>query len=116
MNIMIVDDEKKFVTMLAKRLKFRGINPDIALNGAEALKLVAQKDYDAAVLDIKMPGMSGTALRKELSAIQDDLKFIFVTGHGGVRKAEGGGQDEDIYLSKPLNIDVLIETLEKIVN
>lgn len=116
MKVLLVDDEIKFVTMLAKRLKIRGVNAAVAVNGKEALKLAAETRFNVAVLDIKMPGISGIDLRNELSGLNKDLKFIFVTGHGAIDRNEKKFEPDDIFLSKPLNISVLIETIETLVS
>ena len=114
MKIILVDDEQKFVNMLAKRLALRGIEADVAYSGEEAIKKAGNTAYDVAVLDIKMPGISGIQLKKKLCSLHTDLKFIFVTGHGTVEKSEGDAE-KDIYLSKPLDIEFLIETIEELI-
>ena len=116
MKVIIVDDEQKFIKMLAKRLVMRGIETDVVDSGEEAIKKIAQIDYDVAVLDIKMPGISGLELKKELAAIAPSLKFLFVTGHGTVGKSEKSSVRKDIYLSKPLNIDILIKKMNEVTN
>ncbi len=112
MKIILVDDEQKFVNMLAKRLAIRGIEAHVAYTGEEAIKKAGDTAYDVAVLDIKMPGISGIQLKKKLCSLHEDLKFIFVTGHGAVEKSEEEDAGKDIYLSKPLDIEFLIETIE----
>jgi DNA-binding NtrC family response regulator len=116
MKIILVDDEKKFVNMLAKRLSLRGINADVACSGKEALKKVTQTSYDLAVLDLKMPGISGFALKKELMDMRPDMKFIFVTGHGAIDKNGNNNNSDDLLLAKPLNIETLIETINQKIN
>ena len=114
MKIILVDDEQKFVNMLAKRLALRGIEADVAYTGDEAIKKAASTAYDVAVLDIKMPGISGTQLKKKLHSLHPNLKFVFVTGHGAVDKSDEGTAENDIYLSKPMDIEFLIETIEEL--
>ena len=114
MKVIIVDDEQKFIKMLAKRLIMRGIETDIVDSGADAIKKIAHTDYDIAVLDIKMPGISGLELKKELAAIAPSLKFLFVTGHGTVNQSENSAEKKDIYLSKPLNIEMLIKKMNEV--
>ncbi len=114
MKIILVDDEQKFVNMLAKRLALRGIRADVAYSGEEAIKMTGNTAYDVAVLDIKMPGISGTQLKKKLHSLQSTLKFVFVTGHGAVDKSEEDTSDNEIYLSKPMDIEFLIETIEEL--
>ena len=112
MKILLVDDEQKFINMLAKRLALRGIEADTAYTGEDALKKASDTVYDVAVLDIKMPGISGIQLKKKLCSLHTNLKFVFVTGHGAVEKSEEEDSEKDIYLSKPLDIEFLIETIQ----
>ncbi|MCP4630003.1 MAG: response regulator, partial [bacterium] len=107
MRVIIVDDERELVLTLSERLGFRGIEADWAVNGADAVKLVTENRYDLAVLDVKMPGISGLELKKQLQAITPDMKFIFVTGHGSQADFQSGTQEAgaDNYLIKPVNID-----------
>lgn len=114
MKIILVDDEQKFITMLAKRLSFRGVEADVVFSGDDAIKKIKENDYDVAVLDIKMPGISGVKLKNELSSLKPDLKFIFVTGHGSLDGLENNGMPKSIYLSKPLDIELLITKLQEI--
>ncbi|MFH1154860.1 MAG: response regulator [Pseudomonadota bacterium] len=114
MHIILVDDEQKFVTMLAKRLALRGIHADIAFSGDEAIQKAEKNTYDAAVLDLKMPGISGIQLKDRLHDMQPDLAFIFVTGHGGMDTPEKELVQKEIFLSKPLNIDILTDKLNEI--
>ncbi len=116
MKVILVDDEQKFITMLAKRLAMRGIQADIAFTGDEAIKKNSNTIYDVAVLDIKMPGISGVQLKRKLSGMDPDLKFIFVTGHGAVSQSDEDLMEKDVYLSKPLDIGILIKKINKITN
>lgn len=116
MKILLVDDEKKFVTMLAKRMQLRGFETDVTTDGETALNLAKETNYDLAVLDIKMPGISGHQLRDRLSDLNRELKFIFVTGHGGIDRAHGAVEPLATYLSKPLDIGILIKTIEQLLS
>jgi len=114
MKVILVDDEQKFITMLAKRLAMRGIQADIAFTGDEAIKKNNNTIYDVAVLDIKMPGISGIQLKRKLSGLSPDLKFIFVTGHGEVGQSDEGHIEKDVYLPKPLDIEILIAKINEL--
>lgn len=116
MRIILVDDEKELVTTLVERLSFRGIKADWALNGEEAIDLVEQNHYDLAVLDVKMPGMSGFTVKKKLQALQSHMKFIFLTGHGSIQDYQTGTEESgaDYYLVKPIDINELIEKMTDI--
>ena len=66
MKILLVDDEQKFAQMLAKRLALRGIQAEVCFSGEKALEAVQQGNrFDAAILDVKMPGIGGIELKKD---------------------------------------------------
>jgi CheY-like chemotaxis protein len=114
-NIMLVDDEQKFATMLAKRLELRGIKATVFFSGDEAMKAVERGSrFDIALLDIKMPGIGGIELRRRLSTVDSRMRFIFLTGHGSDADYQAGVKEADGFLSKPLKIDELIEILNRL--
>ena len=82
MKILLVDDEAELVSTLAERLSFRGIDADWATSAEDALSLSETETYDIALLDVKMPRVSGLELKKRLQEKRPDMKFIFLTGHG----------------------------------
>ncbi len=114
MRILLVDDEVEFVSTLAERLAIRGMDADWAACGEEALDLAKTKPYDLAVLDIKIPRISGVRLKKKLQEKYPDMKFIFMTGHGSeadyntcVLEAGAG-----FCLVKPVDIKILMEKID----
>jgi len=114
MKILLVDDEKKFAMMLSKRLILRGIDVDFVYTGEDALSMAAQHSYDAAILDVKMPGIGGIELKRKLSGLAPGMKIIFVTGHGSENDFEKGSAEAAYYLAKPLQIESLIEILQEV--
>ena len=77
MKILLVDDEKKFVMMLAKRLALRGIEVDYVYTAEEAVAKVESNLYDVAILDVKMPGIGGIELERKLKAlVPGDEKYL----------------------------------------
>jgi DNA-binding response OmpR family regulator len=110
---MLVDDEQKFATMLAKRLRLRNIEASVFFSGVEALKAVEEGNrFDVALLDVKMTGIGGIELRRKLNAVDSRMNFIFLTGHGSDADYQVGAQEADGYLPKPLKIEALIEALD----
>ena len=115
MNILLVDDEKKFAMMLAKRLDLRGFRVHSVFTGTDAIEMVKKGEhFDVAVLDVKMPGIGGIELRRELQRLDPDMKFVFLTGHGSNNDYSVGAREAALYLPKPLKINDLVETLMKI--
>ncbi len=111
MKILLVDDEHDLVSTLAERLSFRDIDADWVSSGEDALAKLQETTYDIAVLDMKMPHMSGLELREKIHTIRPEMKFIFMTGHGSAEDFNNATSKEgsDCYLIKPVNIDLLIE-------
>ncbi len=114
MRILLVDDEADYVSTLAERLSFRGIEAQWALSGRQALKYLETEKYDLAVLDIKMPKIGGIELKKEIEKKYPDMKFIYLTGHGSEDDYQKGVADSVYYLIKPVSIDDLIKMMRKV--
>lgn len=113
MKILLVDDEKELVTAMAERLELRGLEAHWALGGEQALMRVAKCDYDVAVLDMKMPGLSGLELRRILSERCPAMKFIFLSGHGSEDDFKAGSAEAESYLIKPVRIEDLMKKIRE---
>lgn len=114
MKVLLVDDEEKFATMLAKRLALRGIDIDYVYTGEDAIGRVETQRYDVAILDVKMPGIGGIELAQKLKELDPDVKVIFLTGHGSKADFETGSLKSTHYLAKPIKIDDLIIILREV--
>lgn len=118
MRVLLVDDEEEFVTTLAERMSFREIDADWATSAEDALKLVETSTYDIALLDVKMPRISGLELKKRLVEKCPDMKFIFLTGHGSEDDFVAGTTEAGaaFYLVKPVNIETLVRKMNEVLN
>ena len=65
-RVLLVDDEKGFVEVLAQRLEIRYFDVATALSGDEALERLQESDFDVVVLDVLMPGKNGVEVLKEI--------------------------------------------------
>ena len=111
-NIMLVDDEEVFLESMKKRLEMRGFEVIPASNGETALEAADAHDFDIALVDLKMPGMSGEEVLSELKKKHPLLEVIILTGHGSIESAVECTQEGAYkYLQKPYEFDKLIETL-----
>ena len=81
-NLLIVDDEKRFADMLAKRLTLRGCQCEVGYNGRQALDLVGRKDFFLILLDLHLPDIYGTELLKRIKKLDSETPIIIVTAHG----------------------------------
>ncbi len=115
MRILLVDDEEELVTTMSERLSLRGIESDWVTSGEEALRLAEKVVYDLAVLDVKIPGMSGLELQGKLKEKCPGMKFIFLTGHGSEDDFKAGTAEAGTgyYLVKPVNIEALIDKMRE---
>jgi CheY-like chemotaxis protein len=106
-KLLMVDDEAQFRATTQKILNKKGFETILAASGEEALEKLGQNP-DVVVLDVKMPGMDGHEVLKEIKKRKPDLPVIMLTGHGRVPSAQEalthGAFD---YLSKPCDIDLL---------
>lgn len=113
--ILLVDDEVSFVETMAKRLRRRKIKTLKAFSGEECLgQLEANPDLDVIILDVKMPGMDGIELLKRIKTEYPLIEVIMLSGHGTVESGiEGMKLGAYDYLTKPCDIEVLIEKVKK---
>ena len=80
-KVLLVDDEVSFTTSMQKVLSRRGFDVKVASDGLTALPLIAGEQFDVVVLDIKMPGMDGIQVLKEIRRFSPDIRVILLTGH-----------------------------------
>ncbi|MCK5832722.1 sigma-54-dependent Fis family transcriptional regulator [bacterium] len=117
-NIMLVDDESSGRKLLGKFLSKNGYDVADFANAEKALEQFKKRGFDIALLDVKLPGMSGIELTSKLVEIDPNLPVVLITAFGGVDTAvqgmKAGAQD---YLVKPIDLEelkvVIIKQLEK---
>ncbi len=114
MKVLLVDDEVELVSAMAERLGFRGVDADWTDNGEDALDMAAKTDYAVAVLDMKMPKISGLDLMERLSAQHPDMKYIFLSGHGSEADFKAGCAAGCHYLIKPIQLDDLLSKIKEV--
>ncbi len=111
-KLMLVDDEERFLSTLAKRLAEKGMQVQTASSGFEALETIRDKSVDIVVLDIKMPQMDGIQTLGHIKKIDPDVEVILLTGHANVESAvEGMRLGAYDYLMKPCELEQLIEKI-----
>ena len=114
-KILIVDDEELVRNYVRRALASRGWEISVADNGAAALAMVAQKDFDAVVCDLKMLDMRGEEVIKRIRAMHPAMKIIAITGSvSNIATPLVPGVELDGFLIKPFGIDEIRDLLEKI--
>lgn len=113
-NVLIVDDEINIRKGLRAMLGKDGHSIRDAGSGAEALNIVQTFACEAAIIDIRMPGMQGTELLRELKALRPFLAVIMLTGHGTLNTAITAIQEGAYnYLLKPAKPERLREIVRE---
>jgi len=108
-RLLLVDDEVGYLEVLSKRLSRRGFEVTAARSGAEAIRALRDRDFDLAVVDLKMEDIDGIELLKILRQMLPVLKVIMLTGHGSERAARDGlSQGAFDYLMKPVDLELLV--------
>jgi DNA-binding response OmpR family regulator len=117
LRVLLVDDEEELVSTLAERLSLRGIEAQWVTSAEEALRMVRGMNYDLAILDVKLPRISGLKLKTKMEEIDPGMKFIFLTGHGSEDDFKTGAAEAgaSYYLVKPVNIDALIRKMKEVI-
>jgi len=118
-RLLIVDDDAALLEALPEMLRLRlgGIRIDTCDNAAEALDCAARVDYDAIVTDIKMPGMDGLAVLREIKELRPNTPTLLITGHGehdlAVQALRGGAYD---FVQKPIDRDYFVASLQRAID
>lgn len=113
-TILVVDDEADTCRNLSDILTDLGYQVDTALDGPTALKLARTKPYDVALLDLKMPGMDGLTLYREMRQLRSSTVAIVVTAYASKATAEealaaGAWQ----VLAKPVDLERLLPLVDE---
>src|SRR5436309_495584 len=115
-RVLIVDDDAALLQALPETLRLRmcQVTVDTAESAAAALDLIAARDYDTIVTDIKMPGMDGLALLAEIRTRRPDTPILMITGHGehalAIQALRRGAYD---FIQKPIERDYFVASLRR---
>lgn len=116
-SILVVDDEKSQREILEMILSGEGYDVTTASSGEAAMKFVADRHFDLVLTDLKMTGMSGLDLLKQLTDFDKSIIVILLTAHGSVDSAVDalrlGAFD---YLQKPYDSEKLLDTVSRALN
>jgi DNA-binding NtrC family response regulator len=113
-QLLIVDDDEQMRSTLVKRFERQGCAVGSAATGEEALKLLADRRWDVALLDLHLPGVGGIELLGKLKELQPEAEALLLTAHSSVETAvlamKRGAYD---YLTKPFHLPELDVHLQK---
>lgn len=105
MKILVIDDDPLIIEFVRRGLQEDGYTVDAALNGNEGLLCAKLGSYDAFILDVGLPDMSGFAVAKELRLGGDATPILMLTARSGTDNlVEGLDAGADDYLTKPFDL------------
>ena len=115
-RILVVEDDAKIASFVVKGLKQEGYAVDHAPDGDTGLSLATTTPYDAAIVDIMLPGLDGLSLVKRLRAKNADLPVVFLSARSSVedrvKGLQAGGDD---YMTKPFAFAELSARLQALI-
>src|SRR5690606_10014170 len=86
-TLLVVDDDERFRTRLARAFRERGFAVREAADGAAALALAREESPELAVVDLRMPGASGLEVVRALHALDPTTRIVVLTGYGSIATA-----------------------------
>ena len=101
-SLLVVDDDESFRDVIRHRLERAGYQVEVSEDGQKALKALSSQLFHIALVDIKMPGMDGIELLKEIKKLRPETEVVILTGHGTIDSAVEAMQFGAYhYLTKP---------------
>ncbi len=116
MRILVVEDDKKIASFISKGLKEAGFAVDVANDGVDGLHLGLTEPYDAAVIDIMLPGLDGISLIERLRTKRITTPVIILSAKRSVddrvKGLQSGGDD---YMTKPFSFSELLARIHALI-
>jgi two-component system, OmpR family, response regulator len=116
MRILVVEDDVKIASFISKGLKAAGFAVDVAYDGVDGLHLGLTEPYDAAVVDIMLPGLDGLSLIERLRTKKIATPVIILSARRSVddrvKGLQTGGDD---YLTKPFSFSELLARIQALI-
>ena len=114
MRILLAEDERKVASFIARTLRENSYAVDIADTGEKALELGREVNYDAILLDVRLPGISGIEVCRELRQRGIESPVMMLTARTLVeQRVEGLDAGADDYLTKPFVLAELLALIDE---
>ncbi len=112
-KILIVDDEKDFLDIMAERIRLRGMDVSTTTSSENALKMVDEESCDVVIMDFMMPGMDGFKTLKALKESKPEVQVILLSANIPEDKcAEALKLGALDVIEKPVNLNLLIQKIK----
>ena len=113
-KVLLVDDEKDFLDIMAERMEARGMDVSTATSAEYALEMVQKESYDAIIMDLMMPEMDGFKALKLFKETKPEVQIILLTANVPEEKCieaiKLGAMD---VIEKPADLNLLTQKIEK---
>ena len=115
LRILFVDDEAPIREVMANELPRMGHEVTVCESGEQALSVLERNTFDAAIVDLRMPGLSGWDVVEHLKKVAPDTEFVIHTGHGNMQEAiQALRQGAYDFLTKPCKLFEIANVLQRI--
>lgn len=115
-NILIVDDDQDILRELRESLTENGYNVTFAADGSDAFEMLSSHNFDAAIIDIQIPNLTGIELLQWIKSKKSNTPVIIMSGHSDYIHIHA---DEiaraNKFISKPFGIKDMLSALKEIV-
>ena len=113
-KILVIDDEEPTLSMFRLFLGAYGYQVFTAANGSEGIELFKKERPSIVLTDIKMPGMDGLTVLKQIKNIDPKTEVIVITGHGDMELAKQALDSDAVgFINKPIKKEALDQALNK---
>lgn len=114
LTVLVVDDDERFRDRLASALRKRQFEVVMAADGVEALRLVETSDPEWVLVDLRMPGINGLELVRQLLTKEPHLQIVVLTAFGSIATAlEAVRRGAVDYLQKPADIEEILHAFRR---
>ncbi|MDR4507523.1 MAG: response regulator [Candidatus Brocadiaceae bacterium] len=114
-RLLLVDDDTNTLDGMVRVMKHYGFPVSGVFSGTEALDLLSKKEFDIIITDMKLQEMGGLTLIREIRKKNEHIAIVVITSYSSVKTAldakKCGAND---YLTKPVNIEELVQVIEKL--
>jgi DNA-binding response OmpR family regulator len=116
MRILVVEDERRVASFICRALKENAYDVDVAYTGEQALEMATGGRYDSILLDVRLPGLSGIEVCRELRDAAIDSPILMLSARSLVeQRVEGLDAGADDYLTKPFAVAELLARVRAMV-
>jgi len=113
-KVLIVDDEKDFLDIIAERIGARGMDVSTASSAEAALNMIEEESYDVVIMDFMMPALDGFKALKLMKTMQPEVQIILLTGNvPDEKRMEAKALGALDVIEKPPDLNDLIQKIKK---